>query len=80
MSRRRTPPGRRHEQTGICRACGGAVRFARWADSGRWVVLDAHPVEGGTIEVFQGHATLLPRPGLFHRMHQATCRANQEPA
>lgn len=73
MSRGRRPD-RRGSEYGTCRNCGGQIRWARMVDSGRAVALDPMPVEGGTVELYQGQATIVPPGrGVLHQMHFTSC-------
>lgn len=71
--------------TGLCRVagCEAPVRWVASAKTGRWMILDRDPVDGGNIALVDDPLTCRPFahvgpdpkvPGPRYQVHQVTCR------
>lgn len=44
-----------------CSSCGAKTKWAKFRDSGKFVMLDPEPVPGGNLAMSNGHADNIPR-------------------
>lgn len=53
-----------------CRTCGAPLRFIREVDSGRTLVLNRQPIEGGTVVMLGDRGQVVPSgPGVAYSLH-----------